>query len=1010
MVCKGGVAKAAIVVGLSLTFALQAPGIARAAELAGEQNLATETSQSSGSESEEAVAPSATAPISGGAESDRLVEDAVPEASVTESANATTDSAEPDSAEPADVADTAVEDPVTSDEESLVPMAVESTEDLASAEESDEVALPVAESEELPSVRYDAHVQDIGWQSDESDTSGWNADGQTAGVTGESKRLEAVRIVVDSPVEAGGITYQVHVQDYGWLGWSSDGELAGTVGESKRIEALRIALYGDLQKKYSVYYRVHVQDYGWLDWACNGESAGSTGLSLRLEALEVRLVALGSADTPQVAGPAFVSQAAISANGHVQNVGWQGRRTAGVGEVLTVGTTGESLQLEALDVSVSPDLADGAAVLENAHVSNIGWQADAEDSSTWQRADNIVSGTNGTTGLSLAMEAVQLRLSSALAPFYDLYYRAHVADIGWLDWTSNGYVAGSTGLGKQLEALQLCLVRKGAQAPGSTLEPSVGDSLDQKVVARVATSSGSSVSVSISQVGHELYLFLPAFAQSEKVELEYVANDGGSFTLRGDTRDVAQTLSASKAVNLASFTWEENSGNLGTLSYQATSAHAPKLLRIMRSACIEALFLTSADPMGQGREYVESSSDHTLKVKGDTYVLVDAGGNAVEGDLAEIKGRGNSTWALAKRPYQIKTKKKVNLVGGDDSNASKKWVLLANYTDATLLRNYIALNVAQELGLADTPECKSVDLYYDGSYRGTYLLAEKVEVGKGRVGIPEIENSSTDSNDIEDHPTAQATNRYGNAFQYVEGVSSPEDITGGYLLEVDEMYAAERSWFTVRAGGYTYHVVLKSPEDASEAEVRYISECVQASIDRLGTNSLGDFDLESLVRTFLVQELTRNFDYLHASSTYLYKGAGGSSLISGPLWDFDLALGNTHQNGAFGYEGLISEDRAFFIQNDAFRQRVRQVFNEELKPLVRDVLLGSQTVGGLRNVSDLAQNLAASQDMNQCMWGFFSDAYITPSSSYQANVSQLEEWIANRLAWLDTYFNSARWA
>jgi uncharacterized protein YjdB len=103
---------------------------------------------------------------------------------------------------------------------------------------------------------YSAHVQDIGWQAAVSD-------GADAGTTGQSLRLEALKInLTNAPVGAS-IAYQVHVQDKGWVTpASTDGAIAGTTGQSKRIEAIAIALGG--MPGYSVQYRVHVQDIGWM--------------------------------------------------------------------------------------------------------------------------------------------------------------------------------------------------------------------------------------------------------------------------------------------------------------------------------------------------------------------------------------------------------------------------------------------------------------------------------------------------------------------------------------------------------------------------------------------------------------------------------------------------------------------------------------------------------------------------------------------------------------------------
>ena len=136
-------------------------------------------------------------------------------------------------------------------------------------------------------VSYQTHVQDIGWQ-------GIKYDGEEAGTSGQSKRLEAINISLSNPLYSGSIEYQTHVQDIGWQGWKANGQMAGTSGQSKRLEAIRIKLTGEMAKQYDIYYRVHSQEFGWLGWAKNGESAGTEGYSYRLEAIQIQLVKKGS--------------------------------------------------------------------------------------------------------------------------------------------------------------------------------------------------------------------------------------------------------------------------------------------------------------------------------------------------------------------------------------------------------------------------------------------------------------------------------------------------------------------------------------------------------------------------------------------------------------------------------------------------------------------------------------------------------------------------------------------
>lgn len=246
-----------------------------------------------------------------------------------------------------------------------------------------------------PSVTYQTHVQDYGWQE-------WKNDGEMSGTSGQSKRLEGINIKLQNL--SGSVEYQTHVQDIGWQGWKSNGAMAGTSGQSKRLEAIKIKLSGDAANKYDIYYRVHAQDYGWLGWAKNGESAGSEGYCKRLEGIEIKLVKKGGAAPGSTSRP-FVCK----------------------------------------------------TITYQTHVQNIGWQA--------EKADGEVSGTSGQ---SKRLEAIKINLTGNATKQYDIYYRVHAQNFGWLGWAKNGQSAGTAGYCYRLEAIQIVLVPKGENAPGST--------------------------------------------------------------------------------------------------------------------------------------------------------------------------------------------------------------------------------------------------------------------------------------------------------------------------------------------------------------------------------------------------------------------------------------------------------------------------------------------------------------------------------------------------------------
>jgi uncharacterized protein YjdB len=300
---------------------------------------------------------------------------------------------------------------------------------------------------QAPSVEYQAHVENIGWQNAVKDQA-------VAGTSGKSLRMEALKIQLVNNSYGGGLQYRAHVQDIGWQGMKTDGQEAGTHGRSLRIEALQLSLTGEIANHYDIYYRVHAQDIGWMGWASNGQSAGTQGYGLRLEAIQICLVAKGQ-PAPGSTSNAFKYKM-IQASAHVQDIGWM----SAVSDGALAGTTGRSLRLEALNVRLNQQDYSGS-VQYQAYVENIGWQ------NGWSENGQ----TAGTTGKGLRAEGMRMQLTGDMAAHYDIYYRVHVSDIGWLGWAKNGGPAGSRDLSLRIEAFQVKLVSKRAAAPGSTKNP-----------------------------------------------------------------------------------------------------------------------------------------------------------------------------------------------------------------------------------------------------------------------------------------------------------------------------------------------------------------------------------------------------------------------------------------------------------------------------------------------------------------------------------------------------------
>ena len=298
-----------------------------------------------------------------------------------------------------------------------------------------------------PTVVYQTHVESYGWQD-------LKKDGELSGTSGESKRVEGIKInLSNNSSYSGTIKYCTHVEGIGWQDWRSNGEMSGTSGKSKRLEAIKINLTGEMAEHYDVYYRVHVQELGWMDWASNGEAAGTAGYSYRIEAIQIELVEKGEKAPGNTTKP-FI-QHYVSYKTHVQDYGWQGK----VYEGAISGTVKKSKRIEALTISLEGAQYSGN-IQYRSHVQNIGWQ------------DWVSNGTvSGTEGQSKQIEAIKIKLTGEMAEHYDVYYRVHVQELGWIDWASNGEAAGTAGYSYRIEAIQIELVEKGEKAPGNTTKP-----------------------------------------------------------------------------------------------------------------------------------------------------------------------------------------------------------------------------------------------------------------------------------------------------------------------------------------------------------------------------------------------------------------------------------------------------------------------------------------------------------------------------------------------------------
>lgn len=345
------------------------------------------------------------------------------------------------------------------------------------------------------------------------------------------------------------------------------------------------------------------------------------------------------------------------------------------------------------------------------------------------------------------------------------------------------------------------------------------------------------------------------------------------------------------------------------------------------------------------------------------------GGVEYDGVLDTIKGRGNSTWQMEKKPYNIKLDEKTDLFG---MGKSKKWSLIANHSDASLIRNVLAYEAAKRAGMEYTPLFVPVDVYINNNYEGAYLLTTRIEVDKTRINIQNLEDANEEANpdikDIEALPRGGAYGRFAglleNTMKWIEIPNNPEDITGGYVIEMElaNRYADEVSGFvTSRSQPFT----MKSPEYASKAQMEYISSYYQKVEDAVYAGASMDelnkiLDVESMAQMYLINEWCSNMD-ASLTSTYFYKPVG-EPLHAGPVWDFDIAFGNNegerfgnnyndpaswvvcynrmYRNTVFGSWDVDEQPTIYNVicKNEGFADKAEAVWNGYMKTAVADTI------------------------------------------------------------------------
>ena len=517
------------------------------------------------------------------------------------------------------------------------------------------------------------------------------------------------------------------------------------------------------------------------------------------------------------------------------------------------------------------------------------------------------------------------------------------------------------------------------------------------------------------------YLFLPASADLNKLALSVDTQNCTNPTV--ELQGSKGTEKLGKTVNVTKLADADD--GLYTLTV-LINGKAAGTVCVAQSENLSALYITSDDPSAQGRDFVDASKSNIATAQ---MLLVDKDGKAVyDGALTQLKARGNTTFTVAeKKSYQIKLGKKSDLVVCGEK--VKTWTLLAGYNDATFLHDKLFKDLAASLGMPYTAASDWVDLYYDGVYRGTYLVSEKNAVNKTGVDITDMEDAYAGVNAGygSNMTTATAENRYGQTYQYTTGLTEPANITGGYLLELNgtklsgtpEPKYDEASGFITGKGSA---MNVKSPEWCGKDAMAYISEYYQAFEDAVyaqdadgnytGYNAeTGKYyyeycDLTSLVQAYLLQSLSGNSDAFY-SSFFFYKDVDGI-MYAGPVWDMESTCGS-------GWNGYIGPDNDFIngrylvtalLKIPGFRAAVSNYYHDTF------LAQAQQLVGDDGKVMTGAARLSASAAMNYRQWPLIrvgnpnqSSHFWPAGTTYADTVADMNDWLTKRIAQMSAVYD-----
>lgn len=365
----------------------------------------------------------------------------------------------------------------------------------------------------------------------------------------------------------------------------------------------------------------------------------------------------------------------------------------------------------------------------------------------------------------------------------------------------------------------------------------------------------------------------------------------------------------------------------------------------------------------------------TVYVMSNVYIISDDGKKILETTETGIRGRGNASWGFPKKPYKIKFADKHQVLGSP--SVDRKWTLINNYGDKTLMRNILAFEVSRRVGMAYTPFCTPVDLVLNGEYQGCYQLCDQVEVGVGRVPAKD-----------------------------------------GYLVEIDAYAYSENKYFYTSSRGIPVTVKYPQDEDITQAQMTFIQNYFETMESAVFATNYKDktngyrkyLDLDSFLKNFIVGEFCGNTDTYW--SVNMYKDGGQGKFFTGPVWDYDLAFENDNRTYPINnLSGWIYATNGS-VADDDVRRMVTRIVQNDTDAHARLIELWQAAKPSLSTLNSYVDETAAllqeSQELNFKRWPILNQyVHQNPKTygSYDGEVNNVKSYITGRLTKFDGLLN-----